>query len=439
MNAVSGPGQDTLGRAAELIEQTLTGAKANSRPDLIRRLDRARRALDAVSATGSAGPIPTATATGAALAAPHPSADIVPAGTEYTAATGAATERRTRAVRLAADEAVRALDSLGVDLRSRRALLSDDARVASVSAELREAKAYADRFRQLSREWSHVMAHGFAHVGSDIEFDVRTRIRGVAGEFEVAAETGDPGKVRDELDARLRGQLIAEAERTYGSVYAGAWGVAAEIAAELELPMPHRVPPLPVTPPGQLVAQLPDRYRPLPGRPLLARLLGVLLPGYTGIVITLVLSRALGLHLSGWLIAAFALVGAATLSGAKASVERRRQLDRRRAELAKSLRGTGEEFQLALLKQVRDGLRILQHDLLRATTSTVAYRGQAITQELDVMRAAADAVRRAPAELAAIAKDLQSLAELHDRAVALRQATAPTQDQAAARSLTVVA
>jgi hypothetical protein len=439
MNAVSGPGQDILGRAAELIDQTLTGAKANSRPDLIRRLDRARRTLDAVSATGSAGPTPTATATGtAALAAPPSSADPAPASTDAPVGTDAATgvdaQRRTRAVRLAADEALRALDSLGVDLRSRRALLSDDDRVASVSAELREAKAYADRFRQLSREWSHVLGHGFARVGSDIEFDVRTRIRTVAGEIEVAAETGNPREARDQLDARLRAQLVAEAERAYRSVHAGACAVAAEVAAELELPTPHRVPPLPVPPPDRLVAQLPDRYRPSPGRPLLARLLGVLLPGYTGIVITLVVSRTLGLQLPGWLIGAVALVGAVALSGAKASVERRRQLDRRRAELAKALRGTGEEFQLALLKQVRDALRAVQHDLRRATTTAVAYRGQAISQELDVMRAAADSVRRAPAELAAIAKDLHSLADLHNQAVALRQTTTPT-----ARSLTVVA
>ncbi|HEX4362486.1 MAG TPA: hypothetical protein VH141_33455 [Pseudonocardia sp.] len=403
MTAVSGPGQEILGRAAELIEQTLTGAKANARPDLIRRLDRARRALDAVGGSDSGS---------------------VEEATPETAEEGTA-ERKTRAVRLAAEEALRALDSLGVDLRSRRALLSDEDRVGGLTAELREAKAYADRCRQRSREWSHVLAHGFARLGSDVEFDVRTRIRGLAGELEIAAETGDPRRVRAELDTRLRGHLVAEAERTYAFLYAGVCRVAAEVATDLELPAPHRVPPLLVIPPGRLVAQLPDRYRPAPGRPPLARLLGVLLPGYTGMVITLVLSRALGLQLSGWLIAAFALVGAVALSGAKASVERGRQLDRRRAELTKALRGTGEEFQLALLKQVRDALRTLQHDLRRATTHTVTHREQAIAEELDVLRTAADAVRRAPAELAAITKDLRTLDELHTHARELHRATTP--------------
>jgi hypothetical protein len=435
MNAVSGPGQETLGRAAELIEHTLTGAKANARPDLIRRLDHARRVLDASSATGSVVPILTATATGAAgVADPNPSTDASPSPAAAGTDTAGDAERRTRAVRLAADEVLRALDSLGVDLRARRALLSDEARVASVAAELSEAQGYADRFRQLSREWPHVLSHGFAHVGSDIEFDARTRIRGLVGDIEEAAEVGDPRKVHAELDARLRGQLGAEAERTYESLHAGARGVAAEVAAELELPVPHRVPAPPVTPARELLAQLPDRYRPAPGRPLLARLLGVMLPGYTGIVITLVLSRALGLHVPGWVIAGFALVGAVALSGAKASVERGRRLERRRAELGKALRGTGDEFQQALLKQARDGLRTLQHDLRRATTRAVAHRGRAIAEELDVMRDTAEAVRRAPAELAAIAKDLESLADLHTRAAALRRTTTTSP-----RSLTVVA
>jgi ABC-type transport system involved in cytochrome bd biosynthesis fused ATPase/permease subunit len=43
-------------------------------------------------------------------------------------------------------------------------------------------------------------------------------------------------------------------------------------------------------------------------------LLTVLLPGYSGIVITLLLSRLLGLHLSGWMIEACAVVGALALS-----------------------------------------------------------------------------------------------------------------------------
>ena len=50
------------------------------------------------------------------------------------------------------------------------------------------------------------------------------------------------------------------------------------------------------------------------------------------------------------------------------------------------------------------------------------------------MRATAEAVRRAPAELAAIAEDLRSLADLHARAAALRRTTTTSP-----RSLTVVA
>lgn len=400
MNAVSGPGQDIPTQAAELLDEALNGAKVNRRPDLIRRLNRARHALD--------------TATGA--------------------------DKRIDACRLVAQEVLRALDSLRVDLRTRRAMLSDPDRTAQLRAELAAVQARSDRFKLVSREWPQTMAYGFAKVSSDIEFDLRCRIRALIRDMELAIDAGDPGKIRDQLDAKLRGHLVVEADRCYQHVHAGARNMATEIAALLSLPAPHQVPALPVVPAHHLVDTLPDRHRPSPRNPVPATLLTVLLPGYSGIVITLLLSRLLGLHLSGWMIAVCAVVGALALSGAKASGERKRQLDRRRADAAKTMRGTADEFQLALAKQLRDAVRVLEHDVRRATAATVAQLVPSIAEELDTIRATAETARRAPAELAAIASDLDSVAELRDRWLELQRATSgvPRPHPVRRRHMTVV-
>jgi hypothetical protein len=383
MDAVQEPSQDISARARELLEHTLKGAKANSRPDLISRLKRARRTLEA--AAGAAGQV--------------------------------------GAVRQAAQEALRSLDSLAVDLRTRRTMLSDPARTAQVQAELADVQGRAESFKLVSREWPHTMAYGFATVGADAEFDLRTRIRTAVGDTEQTIDAGDPAENRDQLDAEPRMRLVAEADLTYRRLNHGTREVAANLAAQLALPTPHRLSALPVTPPRQLVAELPDRRRPSPDRPLQARLLAVLLPGYSGIVITLVLSRLLGLHLPAWVVAAAAVGGAVALSAAKSSVERKRQLDKRRADAAKAVRGLTDEFQLVLTKQIRDAVRILQHELRRATAAAVTQLTPVLAEELDTVRASAETARRAPTELVAIAEDLDAVADLRERALGLRRLT----------------
>jgi hypothetical protein len=401
MDAVQEPSQGMSAQARELLEHTLKGAKANGRPDLISRLKRARRTLEATAdATGQVG-----------------------------------------AVRQAAQEALRSLDSLAVDLRTRAAMLSDPARTAQLRAELADVQARSESFRVVCREWPHSMAYGFATVGADAEFDLRTRIRAAVGDTEQTIDAVDPATSREQLDAELRVRLVAEADLSYRRLDRGIREVAANLAVQLALPAPHRLPALPVTPPRRLVAELPDRRRPIRDQPLQARLLAVLLPGYSGIVITLVLSRLLGLHLPGWVIAAGAVVGAVALSAAKSSVERKRQLDKRRADAAKAVRGLTDEFQVVLTKQIRDAVRTLQHELRRATAAAVTQLTPALAEELDTVRASVDTARRAPTELVAIAEDLDAVTDLRGRALELRRLTEGelTTDPGRRPPLTVVA
>jgi gas vesicle protein len=382
MDVVQEPGKDVISSAKDLLGHALQGARANSRPDLIRRLRRAQHTLNE--------------------AAPGDSAD---------------------AIRLAAQDALRAFDSLEVDLRTRRETLSDRARTARLRAELTSVQARADQLKLVSREWAHTMSYGFSKVSSDAEFDLRTRVRALVAEAELAVYASEPRKDRAQLDAVLRGHLVTEADLSYQRVHHGVRGVAASVAARLELPIPHRVPAMPVSSPSRLVAELPDRYRPSPARPLPARLLTVMLPGYSGIVITLLFSRLLGVPLPAWLIAVCALAAAIALGAAKASGERKRELDRRRAEVMKGIRSTADEFQLVLAKQIRDAVLALQHDLRHATTARLTELGSAIEKELDTVNDQVKIAGRAPAELAAIAEDLESIAGLRNQAVQLRGAT----------------
>jgi hypothetical protein len=235
------------------------------------------------------------------------------------------------------------------------------------------------------KEWPHQVSDGFAALNSDAEYGLRMRTRALLAEYEAAVNTTDPGPPA-EADAGLRARLCVEAQRAYWELYSGAGAVAAQVAATLTLPAPHRFPGLPVNSPEQLVAALPAARPPRAGTPLPARILKVFRPGWSGIMMTLIAVRLLGVQLPGAAVAAIAVAGALVLGWAAFTGERKRQLDRRRADATVALRGTVEDFRLTLTKELRDASRWLQSDLRRASATAGADRVARLTAELKAAR-----------------------------------------------------
>ena len=397
MNAIQDVGPSAQVAAAhKLLAEVLQGAEANDRPDLIARLRAAQAALvDPMILRRHA-----ATAPG------------------HTGNTGVA--GNSDVVRAAAAQVLRAADSLAADLKVRRATLTDPVRAARLSAELADVKARHDRFTAASREWQYVLSDGFAGVNSDLEFYLRARIREIRTEAELAIAGGKLSSDGAPSPAWLNQRLATEADLVYRRLRDGAGRVAVQVATHLRLPAVHRLPAAAATRPDRLVAALPTRLSVPRGRaPLPARLLTVFMPSYGGVMMTLILSRFLGLALPGWLIAVCAATGALLLGGAAFTGDRSRQQELLRAEATTHLRTTLEEFQLALGKQARDAARVLQQDLRRATADVVTGMGNGLTAELATARAAADTTRRVSTELAHITSDLEALAGLRKRASAL--------------------
>ncbi|MBN9112150.1 MAG: hypothetical protein J0I34_25610 [Pseudonocardia sp.] len=361
-----------VAEARAIIELCIQGSEANDRDDLIRKLTTARTAL-----------------------ARHP---------------GPAT------VRDAASECIRALESLKIDLRTRRTTLADPGRAARLRAELDRARNHFEDFQTRSREWPQLLGEGFSAMSSDAEFALRTRARQVIAEAEESIEANDPKKNSEAFDAWLRHRLAVEADDVYSLLLERSRRVAAQLGEQLDAP-PPRVESVPVTAPDRLVAELQARPASSGGNPPAGtRMIGILMPTYGGIMMAIVLSRFLGLNMPGWVIAVCAVVGAAGLGGAALSGERKRQLDRRRGDAKSTLRGMIDEYQLAMSKQIRDATRLLQGDLRKAATTVVNTRASEFTDQLDAAREAADTARNASADLSDISDDLESVAELQARA-----------------------
>ncbi|MDT7748151.1 MAG: hypothetical protein QOD96_1813 [Pseudonocardiales bacterium] len=370
---------DELSPAYELLEHTLAGARANDRPDLVRRLLAVQEELDAL----------------------------------------ADRDGEAKAVEIAAREALRALDSLEADLGSRRAMLADPAHAPRLRAELASIKARSEQLAATAGNWQPLLDRSVASGSANLEFHLRARIAAVLAEAEQTINRGDPGNGREQLNGWLRQQLVLEADATYRLLHADVSGVAGQVAGQLGLRAVHRVPAPRVVAPDLLVDALPYRPPAATAAPGPARLLSVLIPGFAVLGAALVAVYLLGVTLPVWLLIAVGGVGALAVTGVAVSGERKRRLARRRADALGVVRSIVGEFGVALGRQAHNAVGGLHQELRRATAASVVARFAAVAEELDAIQGAAETAARGPAELAAISEDLDTLTDLRGRAARL--------------------
>ncbi|MEU7812604.1 hypothetical protein [Pseudonocardia sp. NPDC049154] len=371
------PVRNPVDEALDLLGTTLAGAEANDREDLARRLRAARDELTGATTAG----------------------------------------RRVAAMRTASQELTRALDSLRSDLRYRRAALADPARGARLRAELKALRTRSSRLRAVSREWSQILGDGFAGLSSDVEFSLRTRTRAVLTDTERDIGEHDPGKERVEIMGRFRERLAAEADRLHVELDYGVRVVADRLTEGTELTERLPMPRIPIPPGAETVALIAE---PPPGdagrTPIPARLLTVVMPSYGGIMMAFVLTRFLGVAVPVWMLVTGACLGAIGLGGAALSGERKRGLDRRRAEVRTAVRTMVDEFQLTVGKQARDAARSANAELRRAITTALTRRDDELDRRLGAAVSAVEGLEKVAADLTDIDDDIATIDGLRRRA-----------------------
>ncbi len=82
-------------------------------------------------------------------------------------------------------------------------------------AELEFAKARADEFRGRSSRWQVALNDGIADLISDMEHDLRDRLRKVQREAETAIDEGDPGPIWDQITEWIDQRVSAAVSETF--------------------------------------------------------------------------------------------------------------------------------------------------------------------------------------------------------------------------------
>jgi len=323
--------------------------------------------------------------------------------------------RRIRAAGSDVASVLQALDSLEVDLRARRAALCDPGRPARLAAESRHAAARLRRFQQQAARWPRTLGDAVAAASSDVEYAAQTRLRALLDEATARIESG--GRGGEDLESWLHERLSAEVRAGQQALRERAAEIATRVAADLQLPGPMPPVTLDLEPPEQMVSRL---HRGHPARtdrqPLATRLLGVIMPTYSGMMVALVLPRLFGLRLPLWVIVTVAVAGAAAMGGAALAGERQRQLSRRNAETAGDVRSRVDTLRMALSKQNRDGVRAIEQQLQSALDEAVGERTRRMAAAADSLREAADDADHTRQAIRDIDDDLASIHELRLRA-----------------------
>lgn len=220
--------------------------------------------------------------------------------------------------------------------------------------------------------WQQVLADGMAAASSDVDFDLRSRVRAAIADAERTVEASDPAQNWNDLHTWLRDRLAYEGEQTFALLADRTAEVAAALGRELggkpllrpgrtEMPDPFGNEPLRDAPTGSR-------------RPLWTRSRSLVMSGYGGLMMALILPRFAGVQLPVWVIVVGAVATALLLGGATVSGERRRQLEMRRKRAMSLIRHSADDFLLTATKHTRDTLRRSQIELRNECTERTRQR-----------------------------------------------------------------
>lgn len=311
---------------------------------------------------------------------------------------------------------------LEATLRSRKSALDHPERSEQLLNELAQARERADRLRGQSARWQTVMFDGFADTSSEVDYDLRSRVRQLLGDAEKAIDEGDPGKNWDEFEAWLRQRLAAETLENYALLVRLAKEVATRVAENFDLAESEIAPPE-VTPPVTVTETIETDSSFATGDKKLKAGLAGLQKGYFGFIM---ISMTAGLTSLAIPVAPVGLAAAAILGRTGFKEDRLRQLEKRRTQAKLTVRRFIDEFNMQVGKDSRDVLRRLQREMRDGYTQRAEELQRSMSEALSAAQQAVNASETDSMEIERMNADLKSLEMLRSGANALLARTDAT-------------
>ncbi len=310
-------------------------------------------------------------------------------------------------------------EHLTLSFGSELAALKDPERAAAAVAGLQRAKSAAEELHKRSSQWQQTLGDGIADLASDIDHDLRDRLRRVTREAEETVDEGDPGKDWPQLGEWLEEQIAASVGDNFVWAHERALWLSELVAEHFASSGAAALPDLDL---GDLdnvlepVTSLADLESGRVG--ITQKVLVGMRGSYGGVLMFGLITTFVGLSLLNPI-----SIGAGVLLGTKAYKEdKENRVKARRSEAKMAIRRFTDDVSFQVGKESKDRLRQIQRVLRDHFTSIAEQTLRSLNESLRSAQeaAAADNTDRT-ARIAKLENDMRLVSELNARATRLEK------------------
>ncbi|HEX7305627.1 dynamin family protein [Lentzea sp.] len=279
---------------------------------------------------------------------------------------------------------------LTTSMEAELAALRDPDGAQGLLVGLHSAKQRADALRERSSRWQQTLNDGIADLISDVEFDLRDRMRQITREAEAQLDEIDPALVEDQFVDWVRQRVSAAASATFVWTHQRARWLADQVGEHFADEGGEVLPDLHTHDPDTTLGRaVPLKFVESEsfgfGKKLLAGVRG----GYGGTLMVGMLGTVGGLALLN----PISLAAGVLLGGKVVKDERKRLLERRRNDAKTAVRRFLDDVVFQLGKDSRDLLRELQRDLRDHFTACAAELSRSIGESIKSAQSAIESDR----------------------------------------------
>jgi len=307
-------------------------------------------------------------------------------------------------------------EQLRAGFDAEREVLLHPERTAGLVADLEAAQQRAQALRGAQGTWGRLMSDAFADAQSDLDHDLRARLRTVTTDADAAIEEIDPADGWDEIERWLREATADAVSGHYAELVGRMTDVLERVAVAFGDDAGAVLADFEAIAPDAGDGSAGTASVDVEHQSLVSQALSLLRSSYGGVAMFGFFGNLAGIALAT---PAMLVVGI-VLGGKALREERSRQLLQRRAQGRAAVRRYLDEISFAVTKESRDGLRLAQRQLRDHLTLRAAELDRTASAALKSARAAAelDAGERT-ARLSQIEAELDRLTRLGAKAAAL--------------------
>jgi len=322
-----------------------------------------------------------------------------------------------RLAREAAAEVVSLCDQLESSFAAEREALADPATARRVVDELTTVKSRVEQLKTAAAKWNQTLSDGIGDLTSDIDHDLRSRIRAVTAEADEAIEKSDPADTWAEMGSWLQARTAEELLTNYELLRERATDLSERVGEHFRAASGVLLRRPTVHDPTPLAAGEVDQDLDLKKMRVVKQALVAMKSAYGGAVMFSLLGSMVGIVLGPIGVGIGLVLGHRGLRE-----EKKRQVQKRRTEARQAVRRYSDKITFVAAKDSRDTLRRVQRELRDHYTT--------LAEELNKSNAAAltaatEAANRTQSDRVKRLKDvdaeLDRLRKLRTRAQAVSQ------------------